>query len=147
METVRIVRVYEKAAELCELISVAVDSPLRLGAGDPEVLDGVLEIALEVGLIARGAEGRAATQALIARVLDDAIVFGRLDPGRMARLQAEADLVRASLEQDTPRSERHVRSVWALTRAGEMGRPTPSNIGPEPDMGSYGDTRPVPQQN
>ncbi|HLV64535.1 MAG TPA: DUF2254 family protein [Polyangiaceae bacterium] len=132
------VRVSVMATDLSEFISVAVDSPLRSGASDPEVLDAVLEIALEVGLIARsvhGAEGRAATEALIARVLEDATVYGRLDRDRLSRLHAEADLVRASLEHDTPRSQRHERSIWALTRASELGRSVPASVGREPPSG------------
>nr|PZN24355.1 MAG: hypothetical protein DIU78_12285 [Pseudomonadota bacterium] len=117
------VRVSVMATELREFISVAVDSPLRSGASDPELLRAVLEIALEVGLVAQsvhGAKGRAATEALIARVLEDATVYGHLDRGRLSWLVAEAELVRASLEHDVPRSQRHVRSIWALT-ASERG--------------------------
>src|SRR5262249_3515781 len=54
------VRVSVMASELRELISVAIEAPLRYGAGDPEVLDGILEIALEVGLVAPDAATRAA---------------------------------------------------------------------------------------
>src|SRR5690606_30786601 len=117
------VRVSVMATELREFISVAVDSPLRSGASDPELLRAVLEIALAVGLVAQsvhGAKGRAATEALIARVLEDATVYGHLDRGRLSWLVAEAELVRASLEHDVPRSQRHVRSIWALT-ASERG--------------------------
>jgi len=109
------IRASVRANELRELISIAVESPLRCGAGDPEVLDGVLEIALEVGLVARDAGGRAAAHQLVNRVLEDAIEYGKLQNGRLKRLLAEADLVRASLNEDCPRADRHARSDWALT--------------------------------
>jgi uncharacterized membrane protein len=109
------VRVSVMATQLREFLSVAVEAPLRYGAGDPEILDGVLEIALEVGLAAGDADGRAAARQLISRVLDDAIQYGHLGDGRLKRLLAEADLVRASLEGDSPRPDRHARATWALT--------------------------------
>jgi uncharacterized membrane protein len=109
------VRVSVMAAELRELISIGIEAPLRYGAGDPEVLDGVLEIALEVGLVAPDAATRAAAYHLIDRVLQDATEYGDLRDGRLRRLLAEADLVRASLQDDSPRLERHARSDWALT--------------------------------
>jgi uncharacterized membrane protein len=109
------VRVSVMAAELRELISIGVEAPLRYGAGDPEVLDGVLEIALEVGLVGPETAARAAAYHLIDRVLEDAMEYGNLRNGRLKRLLAEADLVRASLQDDCPRSERHARSDWALT--------------------------------
>lgn len=115
------VRVSVLASDLSEFLSVAVDAPLRLGASDSEVLDSVLELALEVGLLARDPASQQAIAALIARVLDDAAQYGRLDAGRLAHLKAEADLVRASLERDGPHAERHVRATWALTRAAEEG--------------------------
>jgi hypothetical protein len=48
-------------------------------------------------------------------VLEDATEYGHLRNGRLKRLLAEADLVRASLQEDAPRSDRHERSDWALT--------------------------------
>jgi uncharacterized membrane protein len=113
------IRVSVMATQLRELISVAVEAPLRLGAGEPEVLDGVLEIALEVGLVAPDAEGRTAAHQLINRVLEDAMEYGDLRNGRLKRLLVEADLVRASLKEDSPRWDRHARSDWALTAADE----------------------------
>ena len=109
------VRVSVMATELRELISIAVEAPLRFGAGDPEVLDGVLEIALEVGLVAPDAGARAAAHQLIDRVLEDATEYGKLGDGRLKRLLVEAELVRASLQDDCPRADRHARSDWALT--------------------------------
>ncbi|HMF42225.1 MAG TPA: DUF2254 family protein [Polyangia bacterium] len=114
------VRVSVMAAELRELISIAVEAPLRYGAGDPEVLDGVLEIALEVGLVAPDAGARATAYQLIDRVLEDATDYGNLENGRLRRLLAEADLVRSSLLDDSPRPERHTRSDWALTASDEL---------------------------
>lgn len=114
------VRVSVMAAELRELISMAIEAPLRYGAGDPEVLDGVLEIALEVGLVAPDAAARAAAYQLIDRVLEDATDYGKLEDGRLRRLLAEADLVRSSLLDDSPRAERHTRSDWALTASDDM---------------------------
>ncbi|HEY7374460.1 MAG TPA: DUF2254 family protein [Polyangia bacterium] len=109
------VRVSVMASELRELLSVAVEAPLRHGAGNPEVLDGILEIALEVGLVAPDAAARATAYHLIDRVLEDAMEYGDLRDGRLKRLLAEADLVRASLRDDCPRAERHARADWALT--------------------------------
>jgi uncharacterized membrane protein len=114
------VRVSMMATELREFISIAVEAPLRYGAGDPEVLDGILEIALEVGLVAPDGEGRAAAHKLINRVLEDAIEYGDLRNGRLKRLLAEADLVRSSLDDDCPRADRHARSDWALTTSDEV---------------------------
>lgn len=115
------VRVSVMAAGLRELISVAIEAPLRYGAGDPEVLDGVLEIALEVGLVAPDAGARAAAYQLIDRVLADATDYGKLEDGRLRRLLAEADLVRSSLLDDSPRAERHTRSDWAMTASDDLG--------------------------
>jgi len=108
-------RVSVMATELREFLSVAVEAPLRYGAGDPDVLDGILEIALEVGLVAPDAATRAAAYHLIDRVLEDAMEYGKLRDGRLKRLLAEADLVRASLQDDSPRPDRHERSDWALS--------------------------------
>lgn len=109
------VRVSVMATELREFLSVAVEAPLRYGAGDPDVLDGILEIALEVGLVAPDATARAAAYRLIDRVLEDATEYGKLRNGRLKRLLAEADLVRASLQEDAPRPDRHERADWALS--------------------------------
>jgi uncharacterized membrane protein len=109
------VRVSVMATELREFLSVAVEAPLRYGAGDPDVLDGILEIALEVGLVAPDAGTQAAAYHLIDRVLEDATEYGNLRNGRLKRLLAEADLVRASLQDDGPRPDRHERADWALT--------------------------------
>jgi uncharacterized membrane protein len=109
------VRVSVMATELREFLSAAVEAPLRFGAGDPDVLDGILEIALEVGLVAPDATTRTAAHRLIDRVLEDATDYGNLRDGRLKRLIAEADLVRASLQEDGPRSDRHERSDWALS--------------------------------
>jgi uncharacterized membrane protein len=108
------VRVSVIARQLREHVSLAVDAPLRHGAGEPEVLDSVLEIALEVGLLARDIEGVHVAHDLIERVLDDSITYGDLDDGRREHLHREADLVRAALENDAPRPERHARADWAL---------------------------------
>jgi uncharacterized membrane protein len=108
------VRVSVRALRFREYLSLAVDGPLRCGAHDPETLEGILEIALEVGLVAREAEDRAAGVALLDRVIDDAAQYGGLDRSRLQRLRAEADLVRAALEMNGPRPERFARSEWAL---------------------------------
>jgi uncharacterized membrane protein len=114
-----VVRVSLLGTELRELVSVAVEAPLRLGAGDPEVLDGVLEIALELGLVEESAGARAVAEQLIARVLADAGQYGNLRDGRLQRLLGEVALVRASLERDVFRLDRHLRSDWALTLSDE----------------------------
>lgn len=111
------VRVSVMSTQLRELVCLAIDAPLRYGANDIEVLDAVLEMALEVGLVAPGAEGRALAHELVDRVLSDASHYGELDAGRRAHLESEAERVRASLELDAPRGERVARSDWALSRA------------------------------
>jgi uncharacterized membrane protein len=133
-----VVRVSVMATELREYVSAAIEAPLRYGAGDPDVLDGTLEIALEMGLIAPHAEGRAVAHQIIARVLEDASDYGKLHDGRLKRLLAEAELVRASIEQDVPRAERHLRHDWALTTEGPdlPARPgPPSPLSPEAHPG------------
>jgi uncharacterized membrane protein len=116
------IRVSINCADLREFISVGVEAPLRLGAGEPEVLDAVLEIALEIGLLARDAASRDLAHALVSRVLEDAAVYGRLDRSRKARLLVQADLVHQTLVRDGPRADRHARSVWALMREEDVGR-------------------------
>jgi uncharacterized membrane protein len=113
------IRVSVMATQLREVVSIAVDAPLRYGAGEPEVLDGILEIALEVGLLAPNAEVQTIAHQLINRVLEDAMEYGDLRNGRLRRLLAEAELVRASLKEDCPRWDRHARADWALTPADE----------------------------
>jgi uncharacterized membrane protein len=109
------VRISLMGTELRELVSAAIEAPLRLGAGDPEVLDGVLEIAFELGLVEESPEARTVARQLIARVLEDAGQYGHLADGRLERLLGEVALVRASLDRDAPRLDRHSRSDWALT--------------------------------
>ncbi|MGH8624769.1 MAG: DUF2254 domain-containing protein [Gammaproteobacteria bacterium] len=89
------VRVSVVATQLREFVSVAVDAPLRYGAGEPEVLEGVLELALEVGLVARDVESRLAMGQLVARVIDSAVRHGDSERGRFQRLCAESGLARA----------------------------------------------------
>jgi len=113
------IRVSVMATQLREVVSIAVDAPLRYGAGEPEVLDGILEIALEVGLLAPSAEVQTIAHQLINRVLEDAMEYGNLRNGRLRRLLAEAELVRASLKEDCPRWDRHARADWALTPTDE----------------------------
>jgi uncharacterized membrane protein len=108
------VRVSVMVTQLREYVSAAIEAPLRYGAGDPEVLDAVLEIALEVGLVAPHPEGRVIAHQVVARVLQDATEYGQVHDGRLERLLREAELVRASLERDLPRAERYLRSDWAL---------------------------------
>jgi uncharacterized membrane protein len=114
------VRASLMATQLREFLSIAIEAPLRYGAGDPEVLDGILEIALEFGLVAPSAETHAAAHQLINRVLEDAMEYGDLRNGRLKRLLAEADLVRASLKDDCPRPDRHTRADWALTGGDDL---------------------------
>jgi uncharacterized membrane protein len=113
------VRVSVMATQLREYVSISVEAPLRHGAGIPDVLDGILEIALEIGLVAPNADGRAAAHQLISRVLDDSMEYGNLSNGRLKRLVAEADLVRSCLNEDSPRADRHTRFDWALTASDE----------------------------
>lgn len=114
------VRVSVNSADLREFISVGVEAPLRIGAGEPEVLDAVLEIAQEVGLLARDAETRDLAHALVERVVQDATEYGHLDRSRRARLLAEAELVHQTLHRDAPRLDRHSRATWALMREEEV---------------------------
>ncbi len=115
-----VVRVSVNCAGLREFISVGVETPLRLGAGEPEVLDAILEIAQEVGLLATDRESRELAEALVDRVVDDAAEYGHLDRARAARLHAQAALVRQILKRDAPRLDRHARPVWALMRKDEI---------------------------
>ena len=112
-----VLRASVMAPGLREYASAAIEAPLRYGAGDPDVLDGTLEIALELGLVAPDAEGRAVAEQIIARVLGDADEYGKLHDGRLQRLLAEAELVRASIEREVPRPERHLRQDWGLPAA------------------------------
>ncbi|NUP07573.1 MAG: DUF2254 domain-containing protein [Polyangiaceae bacterium] len=114
------VRVSMISADLREFISVGIDAPLRVGAGEPEVLDAVLEIALEIGLLASDGQEREMAFALVARVVEDAAEYGHLDRARTARLLAHAELVRTTLVRDSPRPDRHARSVWALMPQDEV---------------------------
>jgi uncharacterized membrane protein len=111
------VRVSLISPALREFVSVGIESPLRCGAGDPEILDGVLEIALELGLAAAHPEGRVVAHQLIARVLEDANHYGNLRDGRYQRLLAEAGLVKASLDHDGVRDEHYARYDWAVRSA------------------------------
>ncbi|NUO48952.1 MAG: DUF2254 domain-containing protein [Polyangiaceae bacterium] len=115
-----LVRVSVNSADLREFISVGIEAPLRMGAGEPEVLDAVLEIAQEVGLLARERETRDLAHALVERVVQDATEYGHLDRSRRARLLAQADLVNETLARDAPRLDRHARAVWALMRKDEV---------------------------
>jgi len=119
-----VVRVSLLGIELRELVSVAVEAPLRLGAGDPEFLDAVLEIALELGLVEESAQARTVAEQLIARVLADAGQYGDLRDGRLQWLLGEVALVRASLERDVPRLDRHLRADAALTLSDDGLEPT-----------------------
>ncbi|WP_236518084.1 DUF2254 domain-containing protein [Sandaracinus amylolyticus] len=107
-------RVSVMATDLREYVSLAIDAPLRHGANDLEVLDAVLEIALEMGLVAPDAEGRAVAHELVAKVMSDATRFGDLDDAKLAHLRNEAAIVRASIERNAPRAERLARAHWAL---------------------------------
>lgn len=107
-------RVSVMATDLREYVSLAIDAPLRHGASDLEVLDAVLEIALEMGLVAPDPERRAVAHELVTKVLSDATRYGNLDDAKLAHLHGEAAIVRASLERNAPRAERLARAHWAL---------------------------------
>jgi len=55
--------------------------------------------------------------------------YGNLRDGRFKRLLAEADLVRASIEHDHPRLDRHARADWVLASGAPAGEPLPAEDG------------------
>ena len=91
------VRVSVMATHLRDLLSIAVSGPLRYGAKDPEVLEGLLEIVLEAGWLAVHPEDRLAARNLLERI-EDLAENSELDPERLERLRADAEPVRRSLE-------------------------------------------------
>lgn len=112
------VRVSVMGLELRELVSLGLDMPLRHGARYVDVLEGVLEIAVEVGLAAVEPEGRRAALELVNRVLDHALRYGDLDPTRIGYVRAQAELARASILNHAPRLYATVRADWVLTNGG-----------------------------
>jgi uncharacterized membrane protein len=92
-------RVSVKAIHLRDLLSIAVNSPLHYGATDPDVLEGLIQIVLEAGWIARDPEDRAVARSLLDRI-DQMAENSDMDSGRLDRLRAEAIPVRRSLDMD-----------------------------------------------
>jgi len=91
------VRVSVTSTHLRELLAVAVSGPLHYGAEHPDVLEGLLEIVLEVGWVARDPEDRAAARTLLDRI-ENLAEQCDLDPERLERLRSESAPVRRSLE-------------------------------------------------
>ena len=91
------VRVSVVATHLRDLLSIAVSGPLRYGADDPDVIEGLLEIVLEAGWIARDPEDRRVARNLLERI-DALAESSKLDPERLERLRSDAKPVRQSLE-------------------------------------------------
>jgi len=91
------VRVSVKATHLRELLAVAVGGPLHYGADHPEVLEGLLEIVLEVARVARNSEDRVAADTLRDRI-EALAENGELDPGHLERFRAESEAMRRSTE-------------------------------------------------
>jgi len=91
------VRVSVTSTHLRELLAVAVSGPLHYGAEHPDVLEGLLEIVLEVGWVARDPEDRAAARTLLDRI-ENLAEQSDLDPERLERLRSESAPVRRSLE-------------------------------------------------
>ncbi|HKQ71058.1 MAG TPA: DUF2254 family protein [Polyangiaceae bacterium] len=95
------VRVSVMAPRLRELLDTAVRGPLYYGADHPDVLEGLLELVLEVGWVARDAEDRDATRALLEKI-DGLAEECELDPDRLERLRADAAPVRRALASSGP---------------------------------------------
>jgi uncharacterized membrane protein len=90
------VRVSVMGTHLRDLLSIAVGGPLYYGADHPDVLEGLLDIVHEVGWIARDPQDRSAARSYLERI-DGLAERSDLDPGRLARLRAEAEPVRRAL--------------------------------------------------
>ncbi len=99
------VRVSVMATSLREWLSLAVEGPLHYGAGEPEVLEGVLEIALVVAHVARQPEDRAAAHALLARVLQDVAALRHLERERLRQLRADAEELLGEPAREVPARE------------------------------------------
>lgn len=96
------VRVSVAATHLRDLLSVAVGGPLYYGADHPEILEGLIEIVLEAGWVARDPADRLAARALLERV-ERMAEESEMAPERLERLRAEGAPVRRSLEMaETP---------------------------------------------
>jgi uncharacterized membrane protein len=92
-------RVSVAATHLRDLLSVAVNAPLHYGASDPDVLEGLIDIVLEAGWIARDPEDRAVARTLLERI-DQMAQNSEMDPVRLERVRAESIPVRRSLDMD-----------------------------------------------
>jgi uncharacterized membrane protein len=92
-------RVSVTATHLRDLLSIAVNSPLHYGATDPDVLEGLIEIVLEAGWIARDPEDRAVARTLLERI-DQMAEESEMEPGRLDRIRAEALPVRRALDME-----------------------------------------------
>jgi uncharacterized membrane protein len=101
------VRVSVRATRLRDLLSTAVNAPLHYGATDPDVLEGLLEIVLEAGWIARDPEDRAVARTLLERV-DHLAEESDMDPGRLEQIRADAIPVRQSLDMEEASASSHV---------------------------------------
>src|SRR5262249_38077275 len=95
------VRVSVIGTHLRELLSLAVCGPIYYGVDHPEVIEGLFAVALEVGSVAREPEDRAAARATLERI-EDVASRSEIDPSRLARLRAEAEPVRRSLNGGQP---------------------------------------------
>ena len=62
------VRVSVRATSLRELLAMAVGGPLHYGEHDPDVLEGLMEVVLMAGWVARQKEDRAAARSWLARI-------------------------------------------------------------------------------
>jgi uncharacterized membrane protein len=91
------VRLSLMGTPLREYLRLAVDGPLRYSGGEPDVLEAVLEVALEVGRASHTPEDCAAVRELVDRVIEDATK--RCDRGSLRTLCAEADALRADLPE------------------------------------------------
>jgi uncharacterized membrane protein len=97
------VRVSISGTRLRDLLSLSVVGPLYYGSRHPDVIEGLLAIAHEVGWIARDPEDREAARKCIERI-DRLADESEIDPDRLARLRAEAMPVRRGLAEDQPPS-------------------------------------------
>ena len=73
--------------------------PLHYGEHDPDVVEGIMEVVLMAGWVAREKEDRAAARSWLARI-EGLARESELGAERLERLRAEAEPVRRSLALD-----------------------------------------------
>jgi uncharacterized membrane protein len=94
-------RVSVMAVKLRELLSIAVDGPLRR-SNDPDVVEAMLEIGVEVAMVATDEEDRAAVRLFLDRMLSAAARHADLPRPCFERLRAQASQMRQTLRNGYP---------------------------------------------